>query len=153
MSPERRSSAPYQRSQVRKHSSYPEYSSINAAIAISRDVAGNLYAGQDARIVGHLRNLLAVLEGLEAKLEAGNDFRAEKTLEAVLQTSLDNLDDMPAFDPELMGPAQEKWAALGVDFSDMLLLATDVLDPAKAITPEMKAVFEKFQKQMQETTS
>ena len=124
-------------------------SAIRTAKAISLDVAGNLSAGQDARVVAHLRNLMAVLDGIEAKLAAGNDFRAEQKLAAVMQAAFEKLDDMPAFDPSLMDAAMEKWTSLGVNFSEILQPAATVLDPSKAATPEMKAVFEAIQEEMQ----
>lgn len=127
-------------------------SAVRTALAISKDVAGNLSAGQDARVVAHLENLMSVLEGINTKLEAGNDFRAEQKLTAVLKTAYDKLDEMPAFDPTLIDASFAKWSALGVDFSKILTPAAEALDPNKATTPEMKALFEDLKRQMEKQT-
>jgi hypothetical protein len=123
---------------------------VSTASAIAKDIAGNLSAGQDARAVAHLRNLMAVLDGIEDKLDVGNDFKAEKKLDAVLQDAYDRLDEMPAFDPLLMDAAHAKWQTLGIDFTNILQSLGDVSNPDSASTPEGKEALQEIQKQLRE---
>ena len=123
-------------------------SAVRAANAICKDVAGNLMAGQDLRVLTHLKNLMSVLSGIEEKLAAGNDFRAEKRLDAVLQEVYDKLDEMPPFDPTVMDAARKKWDDLGADFDGLLQPVGEALNPDEETRPEVKAAIEALKEQL-----
>lgn len=123
---------------------------VSTAKAICRDVAGNLLAGQELRVVAHLQNLLAVLEGIEAKLDAGNDVRAEMKLDKVLKDAYDRLDTMPAFDDSIVDASMERWKKLGVSFGTLLQPMGDVHNPEDAQTPEGKAAMEAIREALRE---
>ena len=48
---------------------------VRLANSLSKDISGNLLSGQEMRVVEYLQILRSVLDTLEEKLEAGNDFK------------------------------------------------------------------------------
>lgn len=93
---------------------------VRAANSLSRDISGNFLAGQEMRVVEYLKMLRSVLDGLQEKLEAGSDFKAEQKLEAIMVAGDAQLDKMTPFDDDLMESSLEKWKKKGITV-DMLL--------------------------------
>ncbi|WP_425252137.1 hypothetical protein ACPJXG_20215 [Janthinobacterium sp. NFX145] len=93
---------------------------VRAANCLSKDISGNFLAGQEMRVVEYLKMLRSVLDGLQEKLEAGSDFKAEQKLEAIMVAGDAQLDKMTPFDDDLMESSLEKWKKKGITV-DMLL--------------------------------
>ena len=93
---------------------------VRAANSLSKDISGNLLSGQEMRVVEYLQILRSVLDGLEEKLEAGSDFKAEQKLEAIMAAVDAKMDKMTPFDSGRVGPSMEKWAKKGITL-DMLV--------------------------------
>ena len=93
---------------------------VRAANSLSKDISGNLLLGQEMRVVEYLQILRSVLDGLEEKLEAGSDFKAEQKLETIMAAIDSKMDKMTPFDSERAGPSMEKWAEKGITL-DMLV--------------------------------
>ena len=93
---------------------------VRAANSLSKDISGNFLAGQEMRVVEYLKMLRSVLDGLQEKLEAGSDFKAEQKLEAIMAAGDAELDKMTPFDIARMESSMEKWAKQGITI-DMLV--------------------------------
>lgn len=93
---------------------------VNLAKNLTKDISGNLLTGQEIRVVEYLKILRSVLDTLEEKLEAGNDFKAEQKLDKAMQAVNGKLDKMTPIDRDLVKPSLEKWEATGVSFSSLL---------------------------------
>lgn len=93
---------------------------VRAANSLSKDISGNLLSGQEMRVVEYLQILRSVLDGLEEKLEAGSDFKADQKLETIMAAIDAKMDKMTPFDSEHAGPSMEKWAEKGITL-DMLV--------------------------------
>lgn len=93
---------------------------VRAANSLTKDICGNLLSGQEMRVIEYLQILRSVLDGLEEKLEAGSDFKAEKRLETIMAAVDAKMDKMTPFDSDRVGPSMEKWAKKGITL-DMLV--------------------------------
>lgn len=93
---------------------------VRLANSLSKDISGNLLSGQEMRVVEYLQILRSVLDTLEEKLEAGNDFKTEQKLDTVLMGANAKLDKMTPMDKDLVNPSLEKWAAKGVTLPMLL---------------------------------
>lgn len=87
---------------------------VRSANSLSKDISGNFLAGQEMRVVEYLQILRSVLDGLEEKLEAGSDFKAEKKLEAIIAAADAKMDKMTPFDNDRVEPSLEKWEKKGI---------------------------------------
>jgi len=87
---------------------------VRLANSLTKDISGNLLSGQEMRVIEYLQILRSVLDGLEEKLEAGSDFKAEQKLEAVMAAVGTKLEKMTQMDEALVSPSLEKWAKKGV---------------------------------------
>ena len=83
---------------------------VRAANSLTKDICGNLLSGQEMRVIEYLQILRSVLDGLEEKLEAGSDFKAEQNLETVMVAVDAKLNNMTPTDKDRVGPSMEKWA-------------------------------------------
>lgn len=93
---------------------------IGTAIAILRDIAGNLMSGQDVRVVEYMKSQMRLLQALEAKLADGSGGESERNLDIVLETEYENLDRMTPFDSENVAASVQKWQRLGVSFDGLV---------------------------------
>ena len=87
---------------------------VRLANSLTKDISGNLLSGQEMRVVEYLQILRSVLDGLEEKLEAGSDFKAEQNLETVMVAVDAKLNNMTPTDKDRVGPSMEKWAKKGI---------------------------------------
>lgn len=87
---------------------------VRLANSLTKDISGNLLSGQQMRVIEYLQILRSVLDGLEEKLEAGSDFKAEQKLEAVMAAVDAKLNNMTPTDKDRAGPSMEKWAKKGL---------------------------------------
>ena len=87
---------------------------VRAANSLTKDICGNLLSGQEMRVIEYLQILRSVLDGLEEKLEAGSDFKAEQNLETVMAAVDAKLNNMTPTDKDRVGPSMEKWAKKGI---------------------------------------
>ena len=87
---------------------------VRLANSLTKDISGNLLSGQEMRVVEYLQILRSVLDGLEEKLEAGSDFKAEQNLETVMVAVDAKLNNMTPTDKDRVGPSIEKWAEKGI---------------------------------------
>lgn len=93
---------------------------VRSANSLSKDISGNFLAGQEMRVVEYLKMLRSVLDGLQERLEAGSDFKAEQKLEAIMAAADAKLDKMTPFDNDRVEPSLEKWEKKGITI-DMLV--------------------------------
>lgn len=93
---------------------------VRAANSLTKDICGNLLSGQEMRVIEYLQILRSVLDGLEEKLEAGSDFKAEKRLETIMAAVDAKLNNMTPFDNDRVEPSLEKWEKKGITI-DMLV--------------------------------
>ncbi|MBK4733032.1 hypothetical protein [Noviherbaspirillum pedocola] len=96
-------------------------STVSLSYALTKDIAGNLLTGNDHRAMIYLKALNKSLEALLEKLDAGNDVRAERKLEATLRTIRQEMDEAHAavpHDETSMGTSLQQWEERGFSMSD-----------------------------------
>jgi hypothetical protein len=79
---------------------------------LSKDIADNMLSGNEHRAMLYLKAQRCTLDALLAKLESGNDVRAEQALDAAMKeinTTMDKDHKGVPFNREVMEAGFERW--------------------------------------------
>jgi len=100
-----------------------EKAALGLATNMCRDAIGNVITGNELRSLGYLKALVRTLEALSVKVEAGNDVRAEMTLDLKIKRILVQLDvehGKAPFCGDQVAESIKKYASVGYTLSEII---------------------------------